>query len=128
MGKKSAHTGESPKDRSINIMDKFISRNTAKSKHQPVLPARRKDPNIPIYMWPLKDQLEYWDSRTENEEFQSTYKTYATWYEDVKSKSKLYPATFISMTHDKKDIMRDMYVNCMWPKEAVRELQKHGVY
>ena len=128
MGKKSAHTGLSPKDRSINIMDKFISRNIAKSKHNPTLPARRKDPNIPIHMWPLKDQLEYWDNRTEDDEFKSAYKTYATWYEDVKTVSKLYPSTFISMTHDKKEFMHTLYDNCTWPKAAVRELQKLGVY
>ena len=34
MGRKSAHTGESPKDRSINIMDKFITKNMNKEKHQ----------------------------------------------------------------------------------------------
>jgi hypothetical protein len=48
MGKKSAHTGESPKDRSINIMDKFITRNQNREKHQPFRSGIRKDPNIPI--------------------------------------------------------------------------------
>ncbi len=128
MGKKSAHFGESPKDRSINIMDKFISRNTAQAKHKPTLSARRKDPNIPIHIWPLKDQLEYWDNRTEDDEFKSTYKTYATWYEDVKSASSVYHATFITMTHDKKEYMHKLYNECTWPKAAVRELQKIGVY
>ena len=65
MGKKSAHTGLSPKDRSINLMDKFITKNANRMKDQPVLSAIRKDPNIPIHMWPLKDQIEYWDSRTD---------------------------------------------------------------
>ena len=128
MGKKSAHTGMSPKDRSINIMDKFMSRNAAQTKHLPVLPGRRKDPNIPIYMWPLKDQLEYWANRTEADEFKSEFKTYATWYEDVKTTSKLYPSTFINMTHDKKEQMHELYNTCTWPKAAVRELQKLGVY
>ena len=34
MGKKAAHSGESPKDRSINMMDKFITRNDRIRKHK----------------------------------------------------------------------------------------------
>ena len=48
MGKKSAHSGESPKERSINKMDKFITRNERRNKHIELLPSRRKDPNVPI--------------------------------------------------------------------------------
>ena len=58
MGKKSVYSGESAKDRSINIMDKFITRNDNKKKSQPRLPARRKDDNVPLNLWPLQDQLE----------------------------------------------------------------------
>ena len=75
MGKKSAHTGESPKDRSINMIDKFITKSTNQQKHHPVLPGRRKDPNIPIYMWPLQDQLDYWENQTDSERFDLTYRT-----------------------------------------------------
>ena len=64
MGKKSAHTGLSPKDRSMNIMDKFIRKNEAKTINQPILPARRKDPNVPINLWPFKDQVEYYANLT----------------------------------------------------------------
>ena len=32
MGRKSAHSGMSPKDRSINLMDKFIQRNDRRNK------------------------------------------------------------------------------------------------
>lgn len=128
MGKKSAHTGMSPKDRSINIMDKFMSRNAAQTKHQPSLPGRRKDPNIPIYMWPLQDQLDYWANRTETDEFKSMFKTYATWYEAVKELSNVYHSTFISLTHDKKEQMHALYDMYTWPKAAIRELQKLGVY
>ena len=128
MGKKSAHTGLSPKDRSINIMDKFMSRNAAQTKHQPILPGRRKDPNIPIHMWPLKDQLDYWANRTEADEFKSMFKTYATWYEAVKDISTVYHSTFITLTHDKKEQMHALYDMFTWPKAAIRELQKLGVY
>jgi hypothetical protein len=32
------------------------------------------------------------------------------------------------MVADKKDIMQKMYADKIWPKVAVRELQKLGVY
>ena len=59
MGRKAAHSGMSPKDRSINLMDKFIARNDRRNRDNPFVSAIRKDPNIPISMWPLKDQIEY---------------------------------------------------------------------
>ena len=124
MGKKSAHTGLSPKDRSINIMDKFMSRNAAQIKHLPVLPGRRKDPNIPIHMWPLKDQLDYWANRTEADEFKTAFKTYATWYEAVKDISTVYHSTFISLTHDKKEQMHALYEReCNRGQRSQKELR-----
>ena len=128
MGRKSAHTGESPKDRSINIMDKFISRNMNREKHQVQKSGRRKDPNIPIHMWPLKDQIEYWDSRTEADLFDEKYRAYSTWYSDVKGISGVYPATFMDFTSKLKPLMVEMWEKKMMPKQAILELRKHGVY
>ena len=85
MGKKSAHTGISPKDRSAILMDKFISRNANRMKDQPKLPARRKDPNVPLDLWPLKDQIEYWEARTDTDRFDEQYAAYSTWYQEVQS-------------------------------------------
>ena len=53
MGRKSAHTGMSPKDRSAMIMDKFISKNIRREVGQPFKSGIRKDPNIPIHMLSL---------------------------------------------------------------------------
>jgi hypothetical protein len=128
MGKKSAHTGESPKDRSINMIDKFITKSTNQQKHLPVLPGRRKDPNIPIYMWPLKDQLDYWENQTAEERFDLDYRNYAAWYESVKAQSGLYHQTFIDFTSKLKPEMKTMFANKMLPKNAVYELRKKGVY
>lgn len=128
MGRKSAHTGMSPKDRSINLMDKFITKNANKLKDQPFQSARRKDPNIPIHMWPLKDQIEYWDSRTEADMFDEKYRSYSTWYSDVKSISGVYPATFMDYTSKLKPLMVEMWEKKMLPKQAILELRKHGVY
>jgi len=128
MGKKSAHTGMSPKDRSINLMDKFITKNANRMKDQPVLSARRKDPNIPIHMWPLKDQIEYWDSRTEEDAFDDMYGSYSTWYSELKKISGVYPATFMDFTSKLKPMMVEMWEKKLMPKQAILELRKHGVY
>jgi len=128
MGKKSAHTGISPKDRSINLMDKFISRNNNKQKSQPILPARRKDPSIPVDMWPLQDQIEYWNNRTDADRFDEEYASYSTWYSVVKAKSGVYPRTFDEFTVKLRDDMKLMWENKTMPKEAVYELRKKGVY
>ncbi len=58
--------GESPKDRSMNIIDKFIKREERKNRHKEILPGRRKAKDVPIDMWPLKDQIEYWEINQTN--------------------------------------------------------------
>jgi hypothetical protein len=128
MGKKAAHSGLSPKDRSINAMDKFIQRNDRKNANLEKLPARRKDPNIPINLWPLEDQIEYWESRTDVDRFMEKYPTYSSWYAAVKSASGLYPATFIDFTSNLKSVLHELYNQHVEPKLAMIELRKHGVY
>lgn len=128
MGRKSAHSGMSPKDRSINLMDKFITRNANREKDKPKLPARRKDKDIPVNIWPLKDQLEYWETRTDADRFDETYSAYSTWYDEVKRRSGVYPQTFLDFTAKLKPEMREMWENKIIPKMAVIELRKKGVY
>lgn len=128
MGKKGAYSGESAKDRSANLMDKFISRNQNKQQNQPQLSGRRKDPSIPVDLWPLKDQLEYWDSRTDADRFKDRYTAYSIWYDEVKERSGVYHRTFIDFTHSLKPLMHDMYDRQVSPADALHELRKHGVY
>jgi hypothetical protein len=128
MGRKSAHTGESPKDRSINIMDKFISKNMNREKNQPFKSARRKDPNIPIHMWPLKDQIEYWDNRTDADRFDDKYPVYSFWISDVQSLSKVHSSFFNNKAIQLKTLLQEMYDEKTMPKDAVAVLRKHGVY
>ena len=66
MSKKST-IGQSPKDRSIDIMDRFIKKNERRNKHKEHLPGRRKDKDVPIDLWPLKDQMEYWENQTDEQ-------------------------------------------------------------
>jgi len=128
MGRKSAHTGISPKDRSINIMDKFISRNNNKQKNNPIVSGRRKDPNIPVDMWPYKDQIEYWENRTDSDRFNDTYSSYSTWYSEVKAKSGVYHRTFDEFVYKLREEMKTMWEKKTMPKDAVLELRKFGVY
>ena len=130
MGKRGAHSGDSPKDRSINIIDKFITRNASKKRFENALPGRRKDPNIPVYMWPLKDQIAYYDNRTSEDLFKDTYRTYSSWYSAVRDLSGVYPTTFTDFISIKKlkARMHEMYETFVTPKDAIYELRKHGVY
>jgi hypothetical protein len=128
MGRKSAHTGMSPKDRSINLMDKFISRNNNKHSVQIQLPARRKDPNIPVDLWPFKDQIDYWENRTDADRFNDAYSSYSTWYSEVKAKSGVYHRTFDEFVYKLREEMQKMWEKKTMPKDAVLELRKFGVY
>jgi len=69
MGKKAAHSGQSPKDRSINLMDKFITRNERRNKHKEQLPGRRKDPNVPLQE--MKDVINIKNSYQDEEKIQT---------------------------------------------------------
>jgi hypothetical protein len=128
MGKKSAHSGMSPKDRSINLMDKFITRNANKQKDMPFQSARRKDPNIPIHMWPLKDQIEYWENRTDADRFNEVFPAYSFWIAEVQAKSKVHPTFFADCILPMKPELLEMYENKIAVKEAVDMLRKRGVY
>lgn len=128
MGKRAVYSGESAKDRSINLMDKFIIKNQNRDKHKQLLPARRKDPNIPVNLWPLKDQLEYYAGLTDADRFDQQYSSYSTWYEEVKQRSGLYHQTFRDFTTNLKPEMREMWEKKTAPKEALSWLRKKGVY
>jgi len=130
MSKKSVYTGESAKDRSINLMDKFIKRSDSKKQLQQNLPARRKDPSIPVNLWPTKDQVEYYNNRSAADKFDENYSAYSTWYSTVKQQSGVYHRTFDEFVTDRdmKPLMVDMWEQKTMPKDAVYQLKKLGVY
>ena len=128
MGRKSAHTGMSPKDRSAMIMDKFISKNIKREAGQPFKSGIRKDPNIPIHMWPLQDQIEYWENRTDADRFADKYPVYSFWITEVRDLSKVHPTFFASKISSLQEMVTEMYDNKTFPKEAVRILKNHGLY
>ena len=61
MGKKAAHTGMSPKDISVNAMDKFISRNDRKREIEFQRLGRYKHESQAIDLWPMQDQIDYYE-------------------------------------------------------------------
>lgn len=128
MGKKAAHTGESPKDRSINLMDKFITRNDRRNKHKEQLPTRRKDPSVPFNLWPLKDQIDHMDNRSEAQVFSDKYPSYSYWYDAVKKASGVYPLTFTDWTSKYRTELRELFDNNTSVRSAVSFLQKRGIY
>ena len=130
MSKKSVYVGESAKDRSINLMDKFIKRSDNKKQVQQNLPGRRKDPSIPVNLWPTKDQVEYYNNRSSADIFDEKYSAYSTWYSIVKQQSGVYHRTFDEFVtaRDMKPLMVTMWEQKTLPKDAVYQLRKLGVY
>ena len=128
MGKKDAISGESPKDRAMNKMEKFITRNERRNKHKDQLPARIKDQSIPIDLWPLKDQLEYYKNRSPLDRFMDKYPSYSEWLAAVQQKSNMYPITFTDFTSKLKPDLLELYATGTSVLHAVSFLQKRGVY
>lgn len=128
MGKKAAHSGESPKDRSINMMDKFITRNDRRRKHTEQLPARRKSPDVPFNMWPLKDQIEHAKNRTDADQFDDDFPVYSYWISAVQKKSGVYHRTFVDFTLKLKPDLKDLYAQKTSVRDTIEFLRKRGVY
>jgi hypothetical protein len=128
MGRKSAHSGMSPKDRSIKLMDKFIQRNDRRNKDNPILPSIRKDVAIPINLWPLKDQIEYWNSRTATDRFNDVYPSYSYWIDAVEKLTNVHPSYFNDRIIPLKPDLTAMFNTKITPKDAVVELRKLGIY
>jgi hypothetical protein len=108
MGKKNTYSGESPSDRAVNFMDKFMSRGATNrvrgAAENSVAETYKADP------------------------FESEYNSYSVWYEAVKKSSGVYPTTFVDFTQKLKPELQAMWNKKMWPRAAVLELRKYGVY
>ena len=126
MGKR-GYQGESPADRSINLMDKFIKRSEKKQALEEKKPPRRKDKNIPMELWPLKDQIEYWDNLTEEDWFDRKWSCYGDWLEKILELSNQYHRTFKDSTAPHKERILELFNKKIKPKESLRILQKEGI-
>ena len=126
---KKATIGDSPKDRSMNIIDKFIRREERKNRHKEILPARRKAKDVPIDLWPIKDQIEYWENQTDEQKFNRKYKSYIDWLDTVKELTGYPDRSFMDMVTPKnnKERIRELYSQKVLPKDAYQKLIKEGI-
>jgi len=127
MGKKGAYTGESATDRSINLMDKFIRRSEKKNAYTDQLPARRKSKDVDRDLWPLKDQLEYWENMTDEDKFDREYKNFVDWFDQVKELVNYPEISIHDMIIGHMDVIKEKFKLKIKPKEAYRQLQREGI-
>jgi len=123
---KNGYQGESPKDRAVDIMDKFIQRSERRAALEEKQSMRRADPNIPMHLWPLKDQLEYWNNRTPEQIFRYKY-TYSSWYNEVLKNSGMYPLTFRDCVSKHNSRLRELFNACTSTRKAVLILQSENI-
>ncbi len=124
---KKATIGMSPKDRSMNIIDKFIQRSDKKEKYKERLPARRKAKDVPMDLWPLKDQIEYWENQTTAQKFDRKYTSYIDWFYMLEEISGQYHTTFIDQVSNHKERLTELFNTKMLPKDALELLRKEGI-
>ena len=126
---KKATIGASPKDRSMDIMDKFIKKQERKNRHKEALPARRKSKDVPMDLWPLKDQLEYWENITDGQKFDRKYGSYIDWMNKIKDITGYPDRSFMDMISPAKhrERMKEVYNQKILPKQAYQMLIKENI-
>lgn len=121
------YQGESAKDRAVNLMDKFIQKQEQKKQTEKRRYGRYKDPEQPVYMWPKKDQDEYWANLTPADWFDRDYSSYRTWYDEVQAKSGMYHITFDDCVAKHKSRLRELYEEKLRPRNAVTVLRREKI-
>ena len=126
---KKATIGDSPKDRSMEIMDKFIKREERKNRHKELLPARRKSKDVPMDLWPLKDQIEYWENITPEQKFNKKYGSYIDWLDTIKDLTGYPDRSFMDMISPVKhrERMKEVYDQKVLAKQAYQMLLKENI-
>jgi hypothetical protein len=126
---KKATIGDSPKDRSMDIIDKFIKREEKRNKHKEILPARRKSKDVPIDLWPLKDQIDYWENQTPEQKFDRKYHSYIDWMDTLKELTGYPDSSFNDMIspNSHKERLKELFSKKILPKESYSILQKEGI-
>lgn len=126
MGKRGGYHGESPADKSINAMDKFIRK--SERVQQSNDRAGKKISGQDLVVRSLKEQLDYYNNRTDVDMFDETYPSYSYWYDAVKKRSGVYPQTFRDWTLKYKPFLQELFDKKTSVKDAVIELKKLGIY
>jgi hypothetical protein len=79
-------------------------------------------------MWPLQDQIEYWENRTDADRFNDKYAAYSYCIEEFEKLSKVHPTFFLGKINKLGDVVKQLYESKTFPKDAVSILKTHGLY
>jgi hypothetical protein len=126
MGKRGGYHGVSPADKSINAMDKFIrkSERVQQQNERTGKQISRED----LERKTLKDQLDYYNNRTDEDIFDEKYPSYSYWYNDVRDRSGVHPRTFGEWIGKHKPLLQELFAKKTPIRDAVSELKKLGIY
>ena len=80
-------------------------------------------------MWPLKDQIEYWENQSEEQKFDRKYGSYIDWLDTVKDITGYPDRSFMDMISPVKhrERMKEIYSQKILPKQAYQMLLKENI-
>ena len=121
---KKAVIGISPKDSSMDKMDRYIKRNDAREAER----FKRYGPSTkkkPFEERPLLERIAYLENMTPEQKFDRKYFKYSVWYEEVKEEMEqlVYPSYFIDATNKIKPEMQKMFEDKTSVKETCNTLK-----
>jgi len=127
---KKATIGISPKDSSMDKMDRYIRRNEAREAAR----FRRhgaSNKKKPFDEWSLQDRLSYHENMSSDQKFDKKYPKYSSWFEAVRKEMEefVYPAFYMDCVNKIKPEMQSMFEKKTSIKEAVNLLKTvHKIY
>ena len=127
---KKATIGISPKDSSMDKMDRYIKRNEAREAARYRRHGASKK-NKPFDEWPMKDRIAYYENMTPEQKFDNKYKSYSSWFNAVRKEMEefVYPTFYMDCVNQIKSEMQSMYEKKTPIKEAVNILKTvHKIY
>ena len=121
---KKATIGISPKDSSMDKMDRYIRRNEAREAAR----FRRhgvSNKKKPFDEWPLEERLRYHENMSSDQKFDKKYPKYSSWFEAVRKEMEefVYPAFYMDCVNKIKPEMQSMFEKKTSIKEAVNLLK-----
>ena len=80
-------------------------------------------------LWPLKDQLEYWENQTPEQKFDRKYRNYIDWIDTLRDLTGYPDSSFNDMISSDQNKQRliDLFLQKKFPKDAYTTLQKEGI-
>ena len=80
-------------------------------------------------MWPLKDQIEYWENQSDEQKFDRKYGSYIDWLDTVKDITGYPDRSFMDMISpvQHRERMKEVYNQKILPKQAYQMLLKENI-